>query len=155
MKVQNLIQASANVLKITSLNIGDVVKQVDSSYSGTEIYYGVVTDMMNSGEQTFIQIMRYKKNYGSIDCDVKVYKGGEDLALFPATVSEVKEHLQDCIEALKKSIVEDEKKLANKKDSLQNAIDFVSMESSKKLTEASFKEVTQVEYNRIKEGSQF
>lgn len=155
MKTQNLIQASANVLKITSLSIGDVVKQVDASSYSSDIYYAVVTDMLNDGEETFIQLTRYKAGYGKIDADIKLFKGGTDLNIFPTTVDEVKEHLNDAIESIKKKIIEEERTLADKKLGLENAISFVSMETSKQLTEASYKEVTQVEYNKIKQENSF
>lgn len=50
MQTRNLIQASANILKITNLVIGDCVKLVEEEYSSPQIYYGVVTDLLNSGE---------------------------------------------------------------------------------------------------------
>tara|TARA_R100001086_G_C11678628_1_gene215031 strand:- start:30 stop:494 length:465 start_codon:yes stop_codon:yes gene_type:complete len=153
MQTKNLIQASANVLKITSLSIGDVVKQVDDSYSSSDIYYGVVTDLMNDGEKTFVQITRYKQGYGKIDADVKIYKGGVDLNIFPATIKEVKTHLDEAIKTISEKIEKEERDLADKKQALKNAIDFVSMETTKNLTEASYKEVTQAEYERLKQPS--
>ena len=155
MQTKNLIQASANVLKITNLSIGDVVKQIDSSSYSSDVFYAVVTDLLNDGENTFIQLTRYKAGYGKIDADVKLFKGGTELNLFPATVDEVKEHLNEAIESIKKKIVEEERTLSDKKTALENAISFVSMESSKRLTEASYKEVTQVEYNNIKAEAAF
>jgi hypothetical protein len=155
MKTKNLIQASANVLKITSLAVGDVVKQVETSSYDAGIYYGVVTDMLNDGENAFIQITRYKPGYGDIEAQIKLFKGGDDLNIFPATIAEVKEHLGEAIESLAKNIEKDERALNNKKTALKNAIDFVSQETSKKLSEVSYREMSQVEYKEKKEESLF
>jgi hypothetical protein len=152
MQTKNMIQASANVVKITRLSIGDVVKLVEEGYSEPEIYYGVVVDLLNGGEKSFVQIMRYKKSYGAVSCDIKTYSGDKDLTLFPATVEEVQEHLQAVIDRLRNDIKEEEKKLSERKLALHKAEEFVSMETSRKLTSSSFKEITQAEYLKLKEA---
>lgn len=150
MQTKNLIQASANVIKITRLAKGDVVKLVEEgSYSGAEIYYGVVTDLLNNGDKSYVQIMRYKKSYNAIDCDIKTYCGDKDLSLFPATVDEVQEELKEVVARIERDIVDEEKKLEGKRLGLQRAKDFVSFETSKKLHSASFKEITQAEYSQL------
>lgn len=156
MQMKNLIQASANVIKIVNLKIGDVVKQVETSgYSNDGVYFAVVTDILNNGEEAFVQLTRYKKEYRSIDCDIKTYSGKSDLNIFPATVEEVKEHLAEAIYRIEKDLKEEQIKLDNKRVSLDRARDFVSMETSRKLTEVSFREMPQVEYNKIKQENSF
>ena len=151
MQTKNLIQASSNVIKITRLVKGDVVKMIDDqSYSSPEVFFGVVTDLFNSGEKSFVQIMRYQKSYNTVNCEIKTYSGDKDLNIFPATVEEITDHLADCIAKIKKDVIDDEKKLYDKKMSLQRAEEFVSGETSKKLNSAAFKEVTQEEYLSIK-----
>lgn len=101
MKTQNLIQASANVIKITELLVGDVVKIVDESYSTIEIKYGVVIDILNDGSKTFIQVAQYKKTYSdTIDCELKTYKGQSELNIFPTTPEEVKEYFQGALKRI-------------------------------------------------------
>lgn len=151
MQTKNLIQASANVIKITSLVKGDVIKMVEeSSYSTPEIYYGVVLDLLNDGDKTFIQIMRYKKGYASIDTDIKTYNGSKDLSIFPATVKEIEEELQSAINQIETSIKEEEKKLASKKEALKTAKDFVSYETSRQLSEVNYKEISTQEFKQLK-----
>lgn len=150
MQTKNLIQASANVVKITRLNIGDTVKLVEDTYSSPEIYYGVVIDLLNNGEKSFVQILRYKKSYNTIDCEIKTYAGDKDCTIFPATVDDIKDHLKDSIDRIEKDVKDEERKLSDKKLALQKAKEFVSLEYSKKLQSASFKEITQNEYLALK-----
>tara|TARA_R110000868_G_C10972634_1_gene770617 strand:- start:7135 stop:7605 length:471 start_codon:yes stop_codon:yes gene_type:complete len=156
METKNLIQASANVVKITSLSPGDVVKYVDTgSYSSSEIKYGVVLDMLNDGEKSFIQILLYSNSYSEIKSEVKLFEGSKDVNIFPATVTEVEEYLDGAISSLSKKIEDKAKELDQMRLGLTKAKEFVSMETSKKLSEVSFKEVTQVEYNRLKTDTAF
>lgn len=133
MQAKNLIQASANVIRITNLSIGDVIKMVDVDYSSPEIYFGVVIDLLNDGNNSFVQIMRYKKSYLAIDCDIKTYEGNKDINIFPTTVEEVKEHLSETIKMFERDVAQKERELNEKKYALQNAKDFVNLEKSKQL----------------------
>lgn len=155
MQTKTLIQAAANVVKITSLARGDVVKIVEDNSYDTNIYFGVVIDLLNSGDKSFIQIMRYKKSYRAIDCDIKTYNGEKDMSLFPATVDEVKEHLADVIKDIRKDIEAKEKEISDKRLALQSAEEFVSQETSKQLRNSSFKEISQADYNKAKLEAQF
>lgn len=155
MQTKNLIQASANVVKITNLVKGNVVKLIEKDYSSLETYYGIVTDMFNDGEKTFIQICRYKKSYGSITAEIKIYEGQSELNIFPAEVEEVEQYFEDAVVQIEKSIAEKKEELDKKERALQNAKDFISMETSKKLTAASFKEISQPEYNQLKQSNTF
>jgi hypothetical protein len=156
MKTQNLIQASANVIKITELLVGDVVKIVDESYSNIEIKYGVVIDILNDGQKTFIQIAQYKKTYSdTIDCELKTYAGKNELNIFPTTPEEVKEYFQEALTRIGSDIEKKERELLERKEMLQKAKQFTDLETSKKLRATSFKEITQEQYNnRLKELSQ-
>ena len=62
MQTKNIIQTVANVIKITSLKKGDVVKMIESGYSSPESYFAVVLDLLNDGENTYIELLKYKKN---------------------------------------------------------------------------------------------
>lgn len=149
MITKSLIQAASNVVKITRLAKGDCVKLVEDKYSEPEIYYGVVIDLLNEGEKCFVQILRYKKNYSAIDCDIKTYSGDKDVTIFPCTVDELEEHFRDAIKSIERDILSAEKSLNDKKLGLQKAKDFVSQETGRKLQNASFKEITQEEYAKI------
>lgn len=155
MITKNLIQAAANVVKITRLSKGDCVKLVEDQYSSPEIYYGVVIDLLNEGEKSYIQILRYKKSYSAIDCDIKTYSGDKDVTIFPCTVEELEEHFSDAIKNIEKDVVLLEKQINDKKLGLQKAKDFVSQETGRKLQSSSFKEITQEEYLKLKSSPTF
>ena len=148
MQTKTLIQATANVIKITELNKGNVVKMVDKTYSSAEIKYGVVVDILNSGSETYIQFLLYKKEYSGLTGEYKLYKGDEDIALFPASVDEVRDELYHALEGMKNSINDKEKEILKAKDVLAKADSFVSGELSKQLTEASFQEISNEEYKQ-------
>lgn len=155
MKTQNVIQTVANVIKITSLKKGDVVKMIESSsYSSPESYYAVVLDMLNDGENTYLELLKYKKSYGDVDAEIKLYKGTDDISLFPTSIEEIKEHFEDCISKIEKGIEDDKEKLQKKIEGLNKAKDFISGELSKNLTVVEFSEIEQSKFLQIQREKQ-
>lgn len=149
MQTKNLIQMQANVLKVTSLKVGDVIKIIEKEYSDMyKTIYAVVIDMLNNGKETFITVLRYQCGYSKIDASVKTYSGSSDLNIFPATIDEVQKSLSSVVAAIKDKVEEDEKKLIDDKKALSEVIKFVEGEKSKQLTEASFSEISQKEHDR-------
>lgn len=146
METKTLIQQSANVLRITELQKGNVVKLIKKEYSSLEAYFGVVIDLLNSGKETYIHLLLFKKSYGKIEGSIEIHNGSEDLSLFPATIEEVKEELGNALEGIARDIEEERKKLHDKIESYERAKEFVEGETSKQLTEASFEELTIQEY---------
>ena len=151
MQTKNIIQTQANVIKITSLVKGNVVKIIDdsSSYS-TDIKYGVVIDLMNDGSKTFLEILEYKKSYGNVSAEIKLYSGDKELNLFPASVDEVKEYFETTLSYISKSIEQDKENLQKKINGFEKAKQFVSGELSKNLLETSFVEMTQADFDAKK-----
>jgi len=149
MQTKSLIQTVANVIKITELKKGDVIKIIEEGYSTPEIFYGVVIDLLNTGSKSFIQILRYKKEYDNIKADIILINGEKDIALFPASPEEIKEHLQSSILRIEEDINNKKEELQKKIDALNKAKEFVSGETSKQLSEPSFTEISQTEFNAI------
>lgn len=148
MQTKNIIQTQANVIKITSLVKGNVVKIIEKEYGDTyKTMYGVVLDLMNSGTKTFIQILKYDKTYGSVKAEIKTYGGEDDLTVFPASIEEITGFFGDVIKNLKEQIEEDKKKLQEKIESTEKAEQFASGELSKSLSEPEFSEMSQAEFN--------
>lgn len=156
MKTNSIIQSVANVVRITQLKKGDVYKRLtDSSYDSDKIQYGVVVDILNDGEKTFIEAIEYKKSYSDIEATIKIHRGNDDISIFPVELDEVEKYLQGSIESIEKKIEEKKKELYQLSEGLGRARQFVSGELSKKLTMPDFKEMSQSEYNeqkRIKEA---
>ncbi len=155
MQTKNVIQTVANVIKITSLKKGDVVKMIEtSSYSSPESYFAVVLDMLNDGENTFIELLKYKKSYGSVNAEIKLYKGTDDISLFPTSLDELKTHFEDSIQSIEKDIEKDKEVLQKKIEGVEKAREFISGELSKKLTEVEFSEIEQSKFIQLQKEKQ-
>lgn len=146
MQTKTIIQSNANILRITDLQKGNVIKLIKKEYSSNEVFFGIVTDLLNSGDETFVVMLLFKKSYSELVGKVEVYKGTDDIALFPATIDDVKSDLSNILQHLQKDIEEDKEKLNKKIEAYERAKDFVSGSMSKKLTSASFEEVTTEQY---------
>jgi len=154
MEMKNLIQLNANVVRITNFKKGDVFKRIDTRYSDTEVKYGVVLDLLNDGKKSFIEALEYKKGYDSVSGEIKVFRGEEDLNIFPCNISEIKEYLESAINSVDKEIEKSKEELQKKIEANEKAKQFVSGELSKSLTMLEFKEQTTNEYKeeiRIKQ----
>jgi len=146
MQTRTLIQSSTNILRITELHKGNVIKLIDETYNSNEAYFGVVTDLLNSGKKTFIQLLLFKRDYNNVTGQVKIYNGNDDISLFPATIEEVKDDMASALKGLSDTIEKEKKELERKIEAYKSAESFVTGETSKKLTEASFEEVTTEEF---------
>ena len=148
--MKNLIQLNANVIKITNLKKGDVFKRIDDNYSTPEVKYGVVLDLMNTGEKSFIEVLEYTKSYREIKGEIKVFGGEKDLSIFPCSIGEIQEYLKDAIKSIEKDIEEKKEELQKNIEANEKAKQFVSGELSKTLTLLEFKEQTTQEYKEEK-----
>lgn len=150
MQTKNIIQASANVIRITSLKVGDIYKRYEDSTYSTGVYYGIVKAIANNGENTFIEAIEYKKSYSSIDADFKVWGGEKDIAIFPATVEELTEEFGGVEKRLLKEITDKEEEIEAKKKCIAETRLLLSGELSKQLQSAEHRSMTQGEYIALK-----
>ena len=145
MQVRNLIQSMAQVLTITSLNKGDMVKMIEESgYSNPEVRFAIVTDIMNSGEKTFVEMLVYRKSYNSVDAEVKLYSGEKELHLFPTTVEEAQDFMEDTVKYLEKDLKEQRQNVQKKEEAVAKLKDFISGELTKKIQPATFAPVQNI-----------
>ena len=151
MQTKTLIQAQANVMKITSLKIGDVFKLVDTTYSNPKICFGVVLDLLNTGNKAYIQLLLYKRIYSnSAETEIRTIEGESDIALFPARLDEIQEDFRCCIESLKKNIETKKQELQEAIDACEKTKQFISGEMSKQLSEMSYQTITQEQFDAQK-----
>lgn len=152
MLTKQLIQASANVIRITKLVKGDVVKLFKDSNYGDKIKYAVVLDIVNDGEKTFVQFLVYNKSYSEVKGEILVLSGDDkDYSIFPTSKEELDIDFEQVIESIKRSISDDENKLLDKKEMLRRTEEFLSGEMARKLTTPEFNEMTQAEFNERKQ----
>ena len=153
MQTKTLIQSSANVIKITELVVGNTIKVVKTDYNNNpELYYGVVTDLINTGEKSYVQLSIYKRAYNRIESESVLYNGEKDIDIFPATPEEVKEFLSEAVVAMRKSFEDKERELVEEQRKVEAVEAFVSGEKAKELTTTSFTELTQEEFSQLKQG---
>lgn len=151
MQVDSIIKMSANVIKITSLRVGDVFKMVEASTYDSGVFYCLVLDLLNDGEKTFIHVLRYKNDYSEfLKGELKLYDGSKSMDIFPCTTGEVENYFEVALNGALGKIKEKENELAKLKIGYAKAVEFTSGEISKKLTEVSYKEMTQTEYETKK-----
>lgn len=121
MQVQNIIRASADILTITSLSVGNVYKRVgDTNYSGeATLHFGVVQSVMNNGEDAAVTALEYETDYSAgIKATLKVFTGGKPVAIFPATPAEITKHLTDLRTATVRAVDLAERDLETKRRAL-------------------------------------
>jgi len=153
MKTKTLIQSEAKILKITSLKKGDVVKMVEEDDNNIKMTYCIVIDLLNEGSSTYIEFLQYKRNSWSnvIDIENKIYSGTNDLKLFPSSIQELENYFGNLVQKLSNEIKEKEEELSKKKLNLKKVEALISGELSKKLASVSYEEISQEDYDKMKE----
>jgi hypothetical protein len=146
MQTKSIIQTSANVIRITNLKKGDVYKRIDDSSYSDKVRYGVVVNLYNNGEKTYLEALEYKVGFGDITAERAVISGEMDVAIFPATAAEVEEHFSSALRGIEKKISDKREEILKLESTLTHGKEFVSGEMAQKLTEPQFKEMSQREY---------
>ena len=130
MQVQNLIKSSANIIRITELSKGNIVKMVEeSSYSGADVHYAVVMDILNDGDKTFVELLKYKKSYSSVELEQKTISGDKDVTLFPATPEDLHQHIKSIEQTLREQIQDKRDEASKKENALNLLLDMVKNQS--------------------------
>lgn len=149
MITKNIVQSSVNVIRITNLKKGDIYKRYDDSYS-TSVQYGIIKDINNNGEKTFIEAVEYKKSYGSMSAEIKIFGSKDDIAIFPTTLDELTSEFSSLVERLEADIKEKKEEINKKLKCIEDTKMLISGEMSKMLGSVEYKELTQSEFNQLK-----
>ena len=120
MKTETLVKASATIVTITNLEVGNVYIRMDedASYNESQLKYGVVTDILHNGENAaIVAIERSKERYGDgISVATKVFKTEDELQLYHVSVEAFEAHVADLEGAVQRQVREAEKALESKLD---------------------------------------
>jgi hypothetical protein len=144
MQTKQIIQSSANVIRITNIAKGNVYKRFeDSDY----VYYGIVTDVLNDGINTIITATEYRKSWSSMEVSQKIMKGEKEYVLFPADIKEIESEFQSVISSKERDIVGYRKSIAEAEATIELTNKLISGELSKEPSSPSYKELTQEEFN--------
>lgn len=149
MQVKQAIQASANVIRVTSVSVGDVYKRFDDGYDD-RVYYGVVQAVHNDGETAIIEALEYSYRYSSLDINLKVLRGDKDYKLFPSSPEELNVELDDVISRKNKDIEEKTEEISTLAKEIEEIAKLMSGEKLKDLKAMSYKELTQSQYEAKK-----
>ena len=150
METTQLIQSSARVIKITNLQKWDLVKYLDTQYSTVETYFWVVTDLLNTWEKSFIEILLYKKSYWDLSVEIKTFSWDKNIDIFPATIDDIEEYMKWIKSGLTKKIQDKQEELHKLEKWLKQFEEFVSWEKSKKLRTPDFIAISTEEYKEWK-----
>lgn len=134
MEIKSIIQASANIVRVTELAKGNVVKMVDEDYSSPEVSYAVVTDILNDGENVYVEFLKYKKSYRSVELQSKVLGNNSKTHLFPATTEDLLHHIAE-IERTIREEIKDKREEADKKEAALDTL--LAMVKSQQVSDSS------------------
>ena len=155
MQTKQIVQASANVIRIVNLSKGDLYKRFEDSSYSDKLRYGVVRNIYNDGETTFVESTEYEYKYGEVKANLYIMRGDKDVSIFPATLEELQFEFEGAESRIKEDIQNKKKELAEKEQALIVTQKLISGELQKQIQSAEFKEMTQAEYNekiRIQEA---
>lgn len=147
MNIQNAIQSSANVIRVTSVQAGDVYKRFDRSYDD-KVYFGIVTGVHNDGKTAVIQATEYSVSYGTLDINIKVLRGDKDYVLFPATPKDLTGGLGDIAGRKRKEIGTKQAEIEKLEAEILEVDRLLSGEAIKDTRAMSYTELTQTEYDQ-------
>lgn len=151
MNIQQAIQSSANVIRITSVTAGDTYKRFDKSYDD-RVYYGIVRAVHNDGTDAIIEAVEYTHQYGNLDVQLRVLKGKSDYQIFPATTEEFAQNFDAIVVKKEREIATKEKEVEKLRADIKAIEEIAKGELQKDLKTMSYSELTQAEYNRRKEA---
>ena len=110
METKQIIQSSANVVRLTKLSPGDVYKRFDKSYDD-RTYYGIVKNVHNDGVNTIIEATEYCYKYSNINVEHRTLRGEQDYILFPAEPKDLQFELDKCKKRMEREITEYQEKI--------------------------------------------
>lgn len=150
MQTQQLVQTSANVIRIVNLKPGDLYKRYSDSSYDSSVYYGIVKSIDNNGEQTFIHAIEYKKSYSTISADMYIIRGDKDVALFPATIADIEAEFGNVVRSCEKDIETLKKQITDKERIIEDATALLNGTLALSLQTPEYREITQAEYAQKK-----
>lgn len=146
MNTKQLVQSSANVIRVVNIKVGDLYKRFETEYED-RCYFGIVRNVHNDGENTVIECTEYKYTWSSIEASYKTITNKKDVAIFPCTLEEFKLEFAAAKEKLRKDIEQKQLEIETKEKQIIELERLISGETQKILSELDYKEVSQAEYD--------
>ena len=108
MQFKHVIQASAEVVNIAQVHVGDVYKRLEKpTYGDERLVYGKVIDILaNADEAALVALEFVPQDYStSIQAQIRTFSGNTEIVLFPATISEYELALNNAIDSQEKVVM--------------------------------------------------
>lgn len=105
MQVKHVVQASAEMVHISEVHIGDIYKRIEKpSYGDERLVFGKVIDILATDEDAALITLEFvPQDYSNgIQAAVRTFSGKTEVVLFPATVSDYEVALNNAIDAQEK-----------------------------------------------------
>lgn len=154
MNTQQIVQTSANVIRIVNLRVGDIYKRYSDSAYDNSMFYGIVKSIDNNGEQTFITATEYKKSYSKIEASLFVIRGDKDVSIFPCSIDEVKQEFGNVVSGVEKEIEGLKKSIVEKEQIIKDTTALLDGTLAQSLQTPEYRELTQSEYQTKKLAAQ-
>lgn len=151
MQTKQIVQASANVIRVTKIRPGDIYKRFDESSYSSSTFYGIVKNVHNDGENAVIEALEFKKSYSDLEINYKIFTNNtKDLAIFPATLEEMQMEVDGIEDKKLREIEKKEKEIKQLEAEIVDIHKIRSGELMKNLQQMSYKELGQAEYEQKK-----
>jgi hypothetical protein len=120
-QVKTLVEVSGKVTTVHTLAVGNVYKRlVVESYGPDKVLYGVVTDVQNNGEQSFIIASEFNAEaYGGDELKNSVFGGDREVNIFSCSVEDFNAAYQSNKSAMERSVNEKFTKAESAKAALE------------------------------------
>lgn len=144
METKQIVQASANVIRITKLTKGDIYKRFDDNYS----YLGIVQNIYNDGNNAIIESTEYRNYYGDLKVEPQVLRGDKDYVIFPATLDDFNLEFESIEKGLNRKIESAEKEIASAQKSIEVTRSLRDGTLQKSLQSPQFVEMSQGDFDQ-------
>lgn len=107
-QVKTMVEVSGKVTTVHTLAVGNVYKRLAvESYGPDKVLYGVVTDVQNNGEQSFIVTSEFNpESYGGDELKNQVFGGDREVNIFSCSVEDFQAAYQSNKSAMERSVNE-------------------------------------------------
>lgn len=150
MQTQQIVRASAQVIRITSIAPGNIYKRFDPNYEDRTLY-GIVRNVHNDGDNTIIEATEYCYRYGSMTAEHKVINGNKEYVIFPATIEELTANFSEVIERKKSEIEKSKQEIKTAEKIIEETQKLISGEMQKDLSTPLYQELSQKAWQEKRE----
>ena len=137
-EMSTIVKASVDVIHITKLKQGDVIKLIDINNGYDPIKFAIVTALYNDGNKTAVEVLSFKLSSYELVKEQKLLTEDTKYLIHPSSQAELETMLKDNLVYLEKSFDEKVRELDNRKQSLELARSIVNGTYAQSLSTPEF-----------------